>query len=314
MVDKAEVAIDAHGLVKRFGNFTAVAGLDFEVYRGEIFGFLGPKGSGKTTTIRMLLGLLPPTEGRIEVLGVQVTQQPHKIRPHIGYMSQRFSLYNDLTVMQNLRFYGKAYGLANDVLITRIREAISRAGLEGHEDARTKDLAGGWRQRLALGAAILHRPQIVFLDEPTAGVDPVSRRAFWDLLYSLVGEGVTVFVTTHYMDEAEHCHRLAFIQRGELIAYGSPMEIKQKMMTGQVLEIAPSDTVRAVKALRAARQSGELAIQDVALYGSLVHVVAPEVEKLEAAIRGQLKKANIEVEQVEIIEPSLEDVFVACMR
>jgi ABC-2 type transport system ATP-binding protein len=299
MVDKAEVAIDAHGLVKRFGNFTAVAGLDFEVYRGEIFGFLGPNGSGKTTTIRMLLGLLPPTEGRIEVL---------------GYMSQRFSLYNDLTVMQNLRFYGKAYGLANDVLITRIREAISRAGLEGHEDARTKDLAGGWRQRLALGAAILHRPQIVFLDEPTAGVDPVSRRAFWDLLYSLVGEGVTVFVTTHYMDEAEHCHRLAFIQRGELIAYGSPMEIKQKMMTGQVLEIAPSDTVRAVKALRAARQSGELAIQDVALYGSLVHVVAPEVEKLEAAIRGQLKKANIEVEQVEIIEPSLEDVFVACMR
>jgi ABC-2 type transport system ATP-binding protein len=213
-----------------------------------------------------------------------------------------------------LRFYGKAYGLENDVLKTRIQEAISRAGLEGHEDTQTKDLAGGWRQRLALGAAILHRPQIVFLDEPTAGVDPVSRRAFWDLLYKLVSEGVTVFVTTHYMDEAEHCHRLAFIQRGELIAYGSPLQIKQDMMTGQVLEILPSDTVGTVKALRAARQSGDLAIQDVALYGSLVHVVAPDVEKLESTISGKLKEANIEVEHMEVIEPSLEDVFVACMR
>jgi ABC-2 type transport system ATP-binding protein len=229
-------------------------------------------------------------------------------------MSQRFSLYNDLTVMQNLRFYGKAYGLENDVLKTRIQEAISRAGLEGHEDTQTKDLAGGWRQRLALGAAILHRPQIVFLDEPTAGVDPVSRRAFWDLLYKLVSEGVTVFVTTHYMDEAEHCHRLAFIQRGELIAYGSPLEIKQDMMTGQVLEILPSDTVGTVKALRAARQSGDLAIQDVALFGSLVHVVAPDVKKLEGTISRKLKEANIEVEHMEVIEPSLEDVFVACMR
>jgi ABC-2 type transport system ATP-binding protein len=314
MPNMDEVAISASGLVKRFGNFTAVAGLDFEVYHGEIFGFLGPNGSGKTTTIRMLLGLLPPTEGQIEVLGVQVIQEPHKIRPHIGYMSQRFSLYNDLTVMQNIRFYGKAYGLENDVLKTRIQEAISRAGLEGHEDTQTKDLAGGWRQRLALGAAILHRPQIVFLDEPTAGVDPVSRRAFWDLLYKLVSEGVTVFVTTHYMDEAEHCHRLAFIQRGELIAYGSPLEIKQDMMTGQVLEILPSDTVGTVKALRAARQSGDLAIQDVALFGSLVHVVAPDVKKLEGTISRKLKEANIEVEHMEVIEPSLEDVFVACMR
>jgi len=215
-------AIVARGLTKRFGNFTAVDGIDFEVRRGEIFGFLGPNGAGKTTTIRMMLGLLKPTAGTVEVLGVSVSKHPEKIRPRIGYMSQRFSLYNDLTVLQNLRFYGRAYGVENDLLKERIQDAIQMAGLEGHERTRTKDLSGGWRQRLALSAAILHRPELIFLDEPTAGVDPISRRAFWNLLYKLVAEGVTVFVTTHYMDEAEHCHRLALIQRGRLIALGSP--------------------------------------------------------------------------------------------
>ncbi|MBN1149176.1 MAG: ABC transporter ATP-binding protein [Anaerolineales bacterium] len=309
-----ETIVTARGLVKRFGNFTAVNGIDFDVRRGEIFGFLGPNGSGKTTTIRMMLGLLSPSEGHAQVLGVSVSEHPEKIRPYIGYMSQRFSLYNDLTVMQNLQFYGKVYGLKNAILQERIQSAVHMAGLEGHEGSKTRDLAGGWRQRLALGAAILHRPQIVFLDEPTAGVDPVSRRAFWDLLYNLVGEKVTVFVTTHYMDEAEHCHRLAFIQHGKLIAYGSPVEIKSEMMRGQVLEIAPEDTLGAVKTLRAARQSGELPLEEVALYGSLVHVVAPDMGELIEPIAERLRLAEIEVQHMEIIEPSLEDVFIACMR
>lgn len=309
-----EATIVARGLTKRFGDFTAVAGIDFEVYAGEIFGFLGPNGSGKTTTIRMMLGLLRPTGGEVDVLGVRVTELPKEIRRRIGYMSQRFSLYNDLTVLQNLNFYGKAYGLKNHELEERIQYAIQMAGLEGRERYRTKDLSGGWRQRLALSAAILHRPEIIFLDEPTAGVDPISRRAFWDLLYKLVTEGVTVFVTTHYMDEAEHCHRLAFIQRGKIIAYGSPEEIKQDMMRGQVLEIAPSDTPKTVKVLRAASQAGKLPLEEVELFGSLVHVVAPDMKKHLNAIESELRQADINPGQMSIVEPSLEDVFIACMR
>ncbi|NOY98714.1 MAG: ABC transporter ATP-binding protein [Chloroflexi bacterium] len=307
-------AIVAHDLTKRFGDFTAVDGINFEVRRGEIFGFLGPNGSGKTTTIRMMLGLLAPTTGSVEVLGMTVDGDTAKIRPRVGYMSQRFSLYNDLTVLQNLRFYGAAYGLNNAELEIRIREALDMAGLEGRENARTKDLSGGWRQRLALSAAILHRPETIFLDEPTAGVDPISRRAFWDLLYKLVAEGVTVFVTTHYMDEAEHCHRLAFIQRGRIIAYGSPAEIKERMMRGQVLELAPSNAAKAVKTLRAAQQAGRIPLEEIELYGSLVHVVAPQVKKHQRAIRAELQKAGIHAGQMSLIEPSLEDVFIACMK
>jgi drug efflux transport system ATP-binding protein len=308
------LAIVVRGLVKRFGDFTAVAGIDFDVRRGEIFGLLGPNGSGKTTTIRMMLGLVPPTAGTVQVLGIPVTQHPEKIRPRVGYMAQRFSLYNDLTVLQNLQFYGQAYGLGNDLLKERIQNALQMAGLEGRERMHTRDLSGGWRQRLALSAAILHRPELVFLDEPTAGVDPVSRRAFWDLLYKLVADQVTVFVTTHYMDEAEHCHRLAFIQRGQLIAYGSPEEIKHNTMHGQVLEIAPNDTAKAIKVLRAARQSGKLPLQDVALHGSLVHVVASDMPQYQNAIATELRQANIEPGDMAIIEPSLEDVFIACMH
>ena len=226
-----------NNLVKKFGDFTAVNQVSFEVQGGEIYGFLGPNGSGKTTTIRMMLGLLPPTAGDIEVLGIPVNGQIRDILPRIGYMSQQFSLYSDLTVYQNLIFYGQAYGLANTEMHEKIQDAIVLAGLEGYEQSPTKDLSGGWRQRLALSAAILHNPEVLFLDEPTAGVDPVSRRAFWDLLYNLVSEGITVFITTHYMDEAEHCHRLAFIQRGKIIAQGSPSEIKNQTMQEEVLEI-----------------------------------------------------------------------------
>ncbi len=307
-------AIITRSLTKRFGDFTAVAGIDLDVRRGEIFGLLGPNGSGKTTTIRMILGLLRPTAGTVEVLGVPMAEHPERIRPRVGYMSQRFSLYNDLTVLQNLQFYGRAYGLENDLLKERIQDAIHRAGLEGHERTRTKDLSGGWRQRLALRAAILHRPALLFLDEPTAGIDPVSRRAFWNLLYKLVAEEVTVFVTTHYMDEAEHCHRLAFIQRGKLIACGSPEEIKRDVMRGQVLEIAPTDTPKAVKILRAARESGRLPLEEVAMYGALVHVVAPKMKQHKETIAAELRQAGVEPGNMAIIEPSLEDVFIACMR
>ena len=307
-------AIIAQNLTKRFGDFTAVNDVNFEVNTGEIFGFLGPNGSGKTTSIRMMLGLMKPTSGNVEVLGMNVHDSANKILPRVGYMSQRFSLYNDLSVLQNLNFYGTAYGLTNTVLKDRISDALTRAGLEGREDAKTKDLSGGWRQRLALGAAILHRPEVLFLDEPTAGVDPVSRRAFWDLLYKLVTEGVTVFVTTHYMDEAEHCHRLAFIQHGSIIAYGSPSEIKSQKMRGQVLEISSTDAVNTVKVLRAAQEANQIPIEEVELYGSLVHVVAPGIEQHQRAIEKELLNANIRVEQLAIIEPSLEDVFISSMK
>ncbi len=307
-------AVIAQNLTKRFGDFTAVKGVNFEVYPGEIFGFLGPNGSGKTTSIRMMLGLMQPTEGQVEVLNINVKDSASKIRPWVGYMSQRFSLYNDLTVLQNLKFYGTAYGLKNAELQERIKDALLMAGLEGREHAKTKDLSGGWRQRLALSAAILHRPEVLFLDEPTAGVDPVSRRAFWDLLYKLITEGITVFVTTHYMDEAEHCHRLAFIQRGQIIAYGSPAEIKAEMMRGQVLEIAPSDAVEAVRVLRAAQASGSIPIEEVELYGSLVHVVAPDMKKHQRVIQRELRRAGIHTSQADIIEPSLEDVFISAMK
>jgi ABC-2 type transport system ATP-binding protein len=309
-----ERTILANSLTKRFGDFTAVDSVEFEVHRGEIFGFLGPNGSGKTTTIRMLLGLIKPTDGSAEVLGMKVDGDTSSIRPRVGYMSQRFSLYNDLTVLQNLRFYGAAYGLSNAVLQARIGEALSLAGLKGRESAKTRDLSGGWRQRLALSAAILHRPEVLFLDEPTAGVDPLSRRAFWDLLYKLTTEGITVFVTTHYMDEAEHCQRLAFIQHGKIIAYGSTAEIKAQMMRGQVLEISPSDAVAAVEVLRAARDAGQLPIDEVELYGSLVHAVAPDMQRRQIEIAAVLRDSGISPGQMSIIEPSLEDVFIACMK
>lgn len=307
-------AIIVRDLSKRFGDFTAVNSIHFEVRQGEIFGFLGPNGSGKTTTIRMMLGLMKPTSGSVEVLGMKVDGDTQHIRPRVGYMSQRFSLYNDLTVLQNLNFYGAAYGLSNSELHRRIQEALSMAGLEGREHNKTKDLSGGWRQRLALSAAILHRPEVLFLDEPTAGVDPLSRRAFWDLLYQLIAQGITVFVTTHYMDEAEHCHRLAFIQHGKLIAYGSPAEIKNEMMRGEVLELEPSDAPQAVKVLRAAQVSQTLPVEEVELYGALVHIVVPDAQKNLGAIERELQSAGIRASRISIIEPSLEDVFISAMK
>lgn len=307
-------AIIARGLTKHFGDFTAVDGIDVSVRRGEIFGLLGPNGAGKTTTIRMMLGLLPPSSGTVEVLNVPVTERPSDIRPRVGYMAQAFSLYDDLTVLQNLRFYGRAYGLKNNVLRKRIEQALERTDLQGRRNVRTKDLSGGWRQRLALNAAILHRPELVFLDEPTAGVDPISRRAFWDLLYRLVAEGITVFVTTHYMEEAEHCHRLAFMRGGQLIASGSPEEIKRRQMRGQVLEIASQETPKAVKVLRRAASSGALPLEEVTMYGPFVHVVGQNLEQQKEAIGEALRENGVSWSDMAVIEPSLEDVFVECMK
>ena len=306
-------AIEAQDLTKQFGSFTAVDGVDFQVERGQIFGFLGPNGSGKTTTIRMLLGLLKPTRGRAVVLGVSVADKPWAIRSRVGYMSQRFSLYNDLTVIQNLRFYGTAYGLKNEELQARIQRALEMAGLEGRERVETRQLSGGWRQRLALGAAILHQPEVLFLDEPTAGVDPLSRREFWDLLYRLIEEGVTVLVTTHYMDEAEHCHRLAFIQRGHLIAMGTPDELKSRVLGDRVLEIEPDDPLRAMQVLREAQQGGDGGLRDVELYGSLVHAVTDDSQRSDQ-LRQMLEGKGIKVDSISTVEPSLEDVFIASMR
>lgn len=302
-------AVIADHLTKKFGNFTAVKGVSFRVRRGEIFGFLGPNGAGKTTTIRMLLGLLRPTFGTATVLGYDIVRQPEEIRRRVGYMSQRFSLYQDLTVEENLEFYGRTYGVRGERLRERKRFVIRMAGLEGRERELTRNLSGGWKQRLALGAAILHEPQMLFLDEPTAGVDPISRRAFWDLLYDLAAGGTTIFVTTHYMDEAEHCHQLTFIYDGEIVAQGPPDVIKQTQMQGKVLEV---DCSNPQSAMRLLQETGQFT--EVALYGSLIHVVTEGLETGRAVVQERLEAEGITVHSVDWIPPSLEDVFISRVR
>ncbi len=308
-------AIYAEDLTRDFGRFRAVDHIHFQVPRGQIFGFLGPNGSGKTTTIRMLLGLLRPSYGHAYVLGFDVARETEKVRPRVGYMSQRFSLYDDLTVVENLRFYGRTYGLKGEKLQERMAFVVRMADLTGRERERTKNLSGGWRQRLALGAAILHEPELVFLDEPTAGVDPVSRRAFWNLLYELASTGATVFVTTHYMDEAEHCEALAFIHNGHIIARGSPEHIKETMMRGQVLEVSPDDPTAAMAVLRDAHANGDMPdVEEIALYGSQLHVIASDVARYEGAIGDILRQNSVEPGPMAVIAPSLEDVFISCIR
>ncbi len=302
-------AIQTIDLTKKFDGFTAVNRINFTVKRGEIFGFLGPNGAGKTTTMRMLMGLIAPTSGAATVLGHDVVKETAAIRQRIGYMSQRFSLYNDLTVVENLNFFGGTYGVRNQHLRARKEAILEMAGLNGREKELTKNLSGGWRQRLALGCAILHEPELLFLDEPTAGVDPISRRDFWDLLYVLADQGKTIFVTTHYMDEAEHCHRLSFIQRGRLVAIGSPEEIKREKMRGEVLEVDCSAPDVAMKTLREADL-----FEEVALYGALIHVVAENVASYKPKIKQLLQAENIQIRSMEKILPSLEDVFIASAR
>jgi ABC-2 type transport system ATP-binding protein len=304
-----QFAVQVDGLTKKFGDFTAVDNISFQVRRGEIFGFLGPNGAGKTTTIRTLLGLIKPTEGAARVLGYDIRGDVRPMRARLGYMSQRFTLYQDLTVDENLTFYGRAYGVRAEALQVRKSAILEMAGLVGQERTLTRDLAGGWKQRLALGCAIIHEPELLFLDEPTAGVDPVSRRAFWDLLYELAASGTTVFVTTHYMDEAEHCHRLAFIQHGRIVALGSPTEIKETVMRGQVMEIDCDDPAQALLALRQLE-----GLDEVALYGALIHVVAEGIASRCQEIKRALAEAGVTVDALDVIAPSLEDVFISSVR
>lgn len=304
-----EYAVQVHNLVKRFGDFTAVDRVSFEVSRGEIFGFLGPNGAGKSTTIRMLCGLLTPTSGEGRVAGHDVARESWQIKDRIGYMSQKFSLYEDLTVAENIRFYGGVYGVPRRRLQERRDWILEMAGLRGREDTLTGALSMGWKQRLALGCAVVHEPEILFLDEPTAGVDPVSRRNFWELIYQLSSQGVTVFVTTHYMDEAEHCDRLAMIYAGKMIALGTPAELKEDALKGVLLEVACDPVMPALDALEQ-----EPAVLDVAVFGATLHVVVADAERDTPAIEGRLSEAGVTVRKIEAIQPALEDVFVALIE
>ena len=298
-------SVEVENLVKRFGDFTAVDRISFQTRTGEVFGFLGPNGSGKSTTIRILCGLLHPTSGRAIVAGYDVVESPELIRRNIGYMSQKFSLYADLTVFENLRFYAGMYGVPAADLRGRIDWALEMSGLRGRESSLTGTLAGGWKQRLALGCAVLHRPPILFLDEPTSGVDPLSRRLFWELIQQMSSEGVTIFVTTHYMDEAEYCNRLALMNGGKLIALGTPTELKLGSIKGALLLLECDRLGDAIERVR--RIEG---VRDVAVFGNALHIVVADAGNAPA-IRAALERDAIAVENLKVIRPSLEDAFVA---
>lgn len=298
-------AVVADGLTKKFGKFVAVDNVSFKVKHGEVFGFLGPNGAGKSTTIRMLCGILSPTEGNANVGGFDVTSQPDEVKSRIGYMSQRFSLYEDLTVEQNINFYGGIYGLDGARFEERKQWAIGMAGLKGKEKILAHALSGGWRQRLALGCSILHEPPILFLDEPTGGVDPVSRRNFWDLIYDLSNRGVTVFVTTHYMDEAEHCNTIGLIYNGKLIAIGPPTELKNNLDRYSIFEVLCDNPVDAMELLRVQEW-----VVETSIFGPVFHISTFNEQNAQKKINNLLSKEKIVTDRVEQIVPSLEDVFI----
>lgn len=300
-----KIEVFAENLTKVFGNFTAVDNVTFEVEKGEIFGFLGPNGAGKTTTIKILCGLLAPTSGVARVSEYDVATQPEEIKKNIGYMSQKFSLYEDLTVAENLDFFGGIYGLHRERKNARDKWVLEMAGLTDKKTSLTGELPLGWKQRLALGCAVLHEPPVLFLDEPTSGVDPLSRRSFWELIYDMAQKGVTVFVTTHYMEEAEYCNRLALMSRGKIIALGTPGELKKNWMPESVIDLECDDLMRASELLE-----DEPGFTEVAVFGSLLHLVAPDPEYAVMRAREVLDQAGIAVFRIEPITPSLEDVFV----
>jgi ABC-type multidrug transport system ATPase subunit len=302
------LAISAEHLVRKFGQFTAVNDVSFQVRKGEIFGFLGPNGSGKTTVIKMLTGLLPLTSGRADVEGIDVRTDPEAVRQNIGYMSQRFSLYDDLTVTENLQFYGRIYSLPPDRLKRRMDEIIELNSLQPYLNRLAAQLSGGWKQRLALGCAMLHEPKLLFLDEPTAGIDPVARRQLWDLLFELSGHGITFFVTTHYMDEAERCSHVAYIYFGRLIADGTPDSLRE------LPDVQPQGTKRVeittpevTRALRLTRQLP--GIRSATIFGQSIHALIEDRFDLND-LREQLLKNGIKVGEIRPLAPSLEDVFV----
>jgi ABC-2 type transport system ATP-binding protein len=297
-------AIEVRRLTRRFGAFVAVNDLSFVVERGEIFGFLGSNGAGKSTTIRMLCGLLRPTSGTALVDGIDVSRDPEAVKRRIGYMSQKFSLYEKLTVDQNISFFGGIYGLDAERLAARRTFVLDMAGLHGREATLAGALSGGWRQRLALGCAILHEPPIVFLDEPTGGVDPLSRRQFWRLIDELARSGVTVLVTTHYLDEAEHCHRIAIIQAGKLAALGTIAELKRIFAARPILEIRAAQPVAAMRLLEAMPE-----VEKTSIFGTAVHAVLRAADARPDDIAARLQQGGVEVSEVAAVEPSLEDVF-----
>ena len=309
MIVDTTPAVHIEHLTKRFGDFVAVDDVSVDVRRGEIFGFLGPNGAGKSTTIRVLCGLIAPTSGKATVAGFDVATQPEDIRRNIGYMSQKFSLYDDLTVEENIDFFGGVYGLSPAKLPVRKDYVLKMADLEDKRSTKTRLLSGGWKQRLALGCAILHEPPILFLDEPTSGVDPIARRNFWELIYQLSSAGHTIFVTTHYMDEAEYCHRVALMYGGRIIALGSPAELKELLGAGTLLNLESSDLLGSMTAIE-----GKPGILDVAVFGGGLHIKVEHAGDAIAEIYKLLGEAGIQVKTLDSIVPSMEDVFVSLIE
>jgi ABC-2 type transport system ATP-binding protein len=301
--------VEIGDLVKNFGSFVAVDHVSLQVPKGEIFGFLGPNGAGKSTTIRMLCGLLTPTSGRASVNGLDVATQPEEIRKSIGYMSQKFSLYDDLTVEENINFFAGMYGVPHEVRDRRKQYVLEMANLTDRRSAMTRTLSGGWKQRLALGCAILHDPPVLFLDEPTSGVDPIARGAFWGLIHDLSESGHTIFVSTHYMDEAEYCHRIALMYRGKVIALGTPSELKHGLDSHFLMNLDTADPLETMRALE--NLPGVL---DIAIFGRGLHVMVDDMDVTGARIREALAAKNIAVKSLERIAPSMEDVFVALIE
>jgi len=299
-----ESVISVQNLTRRFGDFVAVDHINFEVHTGEIVGYLGPNGSGKTTTIRMLLGLLAPSEGQATVLGYDVFTQSEEVRSRVGYMSQKFAIYDDLTTLENLTFYGGVYGITDKARILRTLELV---GLKGHESTLTRDMSTGWRQRLSLGIALVHEPKLLFLDEPTSGVDPTARREFWDLIYELAEGGVTILVTTQYMDEAEYCERVGVMRAGKLLAMDTPTALKRSIIQGDVWEVYAQPLERGLDLLSATE-----GVDRVGLAGDHLRVISSQVQK-ETMLR-LLTEAGISVEKIERGEASLEDVFLSLAR
>lgn len=299
-------SIEVNNLTKKFGDFISVNSISFTVNKGEVFGFLGANGAGKTTTIKMLCGILEPTSGDATVGGYSVTKESDKVKTKIGYMSQRFSLYNDLTVEENINFFGGVYGLNGSELEERKKWVLQIANLEGKEKLLTESLPGGIKQRLALGTAVIHKPEIVFLDEPTSGVDPISRRSFWDLINKLASEGTTVFVTTHYLEEAEYCNDIILIDAGKLIAQGNPEELKTNYIKHKILEIECDNPVAAMGIL-----NNENFIEDASIFGNYIHVNVMDVQSAKEKIKNILEVDNsIKIFNIDEVTPTLEDVFI----
>lgn len=311
-----QFAVEARDLTRTFGSFVAVDHVNFEVEPGEVFGFLGPNGSGKTTTIRMLCGLLPQSSGTGRVLGLDIATQSEQIKRQIGYMSQRFSLYDDLTVQENLRFYSSVYGVVGKQARLREGELLELAGLRGREGERTSNLSGGWKQRLALACAIVHKPPIIFLDEPTGGVDPAVRRAFWDVIYDLAETGVTVFVTTHFMDEAEHCHRAGLMYAGRLVALDTPDQLKQTVIQGELLELEAS-AINGANDWQDAFSETLLTLEgvrDVGLFGARLRILVDRAQARSAALMNSAHSAGLRDVSLSPVAATLEDVFVTLVQ